>query len=463
MQITRKLVKIQKVEKKRIPLVKILFWLYFALLILEGALRKWVVPALSAPLLIVRDPISIWILWEAIRTHKWPKQYSVVTGVLAVFFLGLSVIQILLDICPWFSVVYGLRSYLLTFPVAFAMSNILSKKDIEKICKAIMIISIPMTAIYFLQYTSPAASWINLGAYEGAEQINYVGLHVRAAGTFSFVTGSISFQSLVAVAVIFALFNSGMVKPWLAYTSLIGVIISIPLVGARTLVFILIAEVFCVILSGFLGVSQLMRTIKLAVPVLAGMLVLNFIPVFNEASGSLATRFSNAEKTQGSTQEEVYRRLVGPYVDWFNNLNRAQPVGVGMGRGAAAITQLMVGRPSFETGEDELSRNIFEMGPACGAFFVVFRVCFASYLLILAVTCARRDRPLALLMAPTVLSEIVFGVLEQPSRQGFLIFGMAIMIAGMKSEFVRNNTDFSAHFKFSNHQRGTHLAAAHWK
>ncbi len=30
-------------------------WLYFFLLLFEGALRKWVLPSLSAPLLIVRD------------------------------------------------------------------------------------------------------------------------------------------------------------------------------------------------------------------------------------------------------------------------------------------------------------------------------------------------------------------------------------------------------------------------
>ena len=46
--------------------VVLLIWLYFWLLIFEGALRKWIFPSFSAPLLIVRDPIVILIYLVAI-------------------------------------------------------------------------------------------------------------------------------------------------------------------------------------------------------------------------------------------------------------------------------------------------------------------------------------------------------------------------------------------------------------
>ena len=41
------------------PFLKKLFWAYFLLLIFEGALRKWVFPPLSGPLLLIRDPIGL--------------------------------------------------------------------------------------------------------------------------------------------------------------------------------------------------------------------------------------------------------------------------------------------------------------------------------------------------------------------------------------------------------------------
>ena len=62
------------------PLLKKLFWLYFLLLIFEGALRKWILPQFSAPLLLVRDPVALWIIIEAYRTNKWPERWSIVIG-----------------------------------------------------------------------------------------------------------------------------------------------------------------------------------------------------------------------------------------------------------------------------------------------------------------------------------------------------------------------------------------------
>ena len=49
--------------EENFTLIKILIWAYFALLLTEGALRKWFLPGLSQGLLIIRDPIVIWIYY----------------------------------------------------------------------------------------------------------------------------------------------------------------------------------------------------------------------------------------------------------------------------------------------------------------------------------------------------------------------------------------------------------------
>ena len=46
-------------DEKTIQNIRRLIWLYFWLLLLEGALRKWVLPQLSNPLLIIRDPVVV--------------------------------------------------------------------------------------------------------------------------------------------------------------------------------------------------------------------------------------------------------------------------------------------------------------------------------------------------------------------------------------------------------------------
>ena len=56
-----------RLYRNKMPFLKKLFWAYFLLLIFEGALRKWILPQLSAPLLLVRDPIALLIIIEASR------------------------------------------------------------------------------------------------------------------------------------------------------------------------------------------------------------------------------------------------------------------------------------------------------------------------------------------------------------------------------------------------------------
>src|SRR5437762_470611 len=63
-----------------------LIYLYLFLLIIEGALRKWMVPQFSSPLLLVRDPVVLAIYFLAWRAHIFPRNR---------FILWLAIIGIL--------------------------------------------------------------------------------------------------------------------------------------------------------------------------------------------------------------------------------------------------------------------------------------------------------------------------------------------------------------------------------
>ena len=49
-----------------------LIWVYLILWIVEGALRKWFLPGLSNPLLVVRDPVVILIYLTAFAGNVFP-------------------------------------------------------------------------------------------------------------------------------------------------------------------------------------------------------------------------------------------------------------------------------------------------------------------------------------------------------------------------------------------------------
>jgi len=421
-------------SRSKMPLLKKLFWVYFLLLIFEGALRKWIVPGLSAPLLLVRDPIGLLIILESIHTNKWPQKWAAIAGFLTVGILLLCALQMIVVDNPWIAAIYGLRSYLLPFPVAFVMGEDLTAEDLRKFGLATIWILLPMTLLEVAQYMASPSSWLNKGAYEGGGQIYYVDFHTRASGTFSFVAGPTNYVPLAAAFILYGLMHERFSKKWLLWAATAAVILSIPMIGARTVVFELAAVIACTGIAAFLGASQLTKVFKIAAPVIALFCLVSLLPIFTRASISLGERFEGANKSEGgSAGRAIQNRAVIPVLyqleitDYTRN-----PIGIGMGRGAAAISKLMTGTVTFITGEGELGRVLTEFGPVLGLAFMLFRLTLALGLFAQALSAARKREPLALLLAPLTMTSIFFSVYEQPTEQGFMVISVAFTLAALK-------------------------------
>src|SRR6185503_15912113 len=75
-------------RSKKIRVVAWLIIVYAFLLMIEGALRKWVVPGLSNPLLVIRDPVLLLIYLMAIRAKVFPSN-GFMTSLTVIAFLSL--------------------------------------------------------------------------------------------------------------------------------------------------------------------------------------------------------------------------------------------------------------------------------------------------------------------------------------------------------------------------------------
>ena len=74
--------------------IKILIWSYIVLLILEGSLRKWWLPSLADPILIIRDPVALAIYALALGAGIFPLNgFVVFTGALAARLLIVSCLR----------------------------------------------------------------------------------------------------------------------------------------------------------------------------------------------------------------------------------------------------------------------------------------------------------------------------------------------------------------------------------
>src|SRR6476646_4894849 len=99
----------------QLKLIKQGIWLYFLLLIFEGALRRWFLPGLAMPLLIVRDPVAFLLIILAIRNGKLVMNRYVAAmttigfaGILTAMFMGHGNLGVAL---------YGARILILHFPL----------------------------------------------------------------------------------------------------------------------------------------------------------------------------------------------------------------------------------------------------------------------------------------------------------------------------------------------------------
>ena len=87
--------------------IKSLIWMYFLMLVFEGVLRKWVLPGLAEPLLLVRDPIVVMIYLLAFSRGLFPWRLAVmalaVMSMLSVVFATIAGGNVLVTF-------YGLRT-----------------------------------------------------------------------------------------------------------------------------------------------------------------------------------------------------------------------------------------------------------------------------------------------------------------------------------------------------------------
>ena len=94
--------------------IKKLIWTYFLLLLFEGALRKWFLPGLSQGLLIVRDPVVIWIYYLCYAKGLFPLNNKYLVKCFQWVLLAI-ILSFLINRAHPFTIAYGARTNLLHF------------------------------------------------------------------------------------------------------------------------------------------------------------------------------------------------------------------------------------------------------------------------------------------------------------------------------------------------------------
>jgi len=434
-------------EEKAKRHLRRLIWLYFWLLLAEGALRKWVFPELSNPLLVIRDPVALAIYFFAIRARVFPRNgwFSILVGigVLTTMAMLIQDWEYLPHLKLFAVAGYGIHANFFHLPLIFIMARVLDFRDVRKFGWWTLVILIPMTLLLVAQFRASPDAFVNRTAGGEGEMMMAALGKVRTAGPFSFVTGVVSYFALATAYLVWAVLRAQTFKNWLLALAGGALVIGIVVSGSRSVVgacAVVVASLSLVVILRPDVVNRFGR-ILIAVAVLG--LIVSQTGIFRQGFKVLSTRFSEvAEATDQSVATDVISRFFSGFEEGFRSFSRAPLFGYGIGIGTNAGAKFLTGHNVFLLSEGEWSRIFFESGPVLGLAYVIWRCALAGWLGWLSVKAVRRGNLLPLLLFSSTVLPLISGQFGQPTILGFTVFVTGLAFAAAKPEISElDNSD----------------------
>jgi len=410
--------------------IKKLIWTYFLVLLFEGALRKWFLPSLSQGLLIIRDPIVIWIYYLSYAKGIFPLNNKYLNKCLQWVVISI-VISFLLTQAHIFTIIYGARTNLLHFPLIFIMAKVLAWQDVIKFGKAFLLLALPMTWVVAEQFQGDAEDIMNVAAGGTGSQLETSGGKVRASGTFTFVSGIVFYYCFTVSFIIYGFLVKGTFPKWMLYLGTTASLLAMVTAGSRAVIAECLQVLACV---GFLAYFKPIEFGKIAGSIFGfstlGLLLYTQVDLFQEGLDFLTLRFEEAANVEGTPIEAYFNRylamIIAPYsYSWTENF--------GYGLGSATRAGSALGG-KFGFAENSWARAILEGGVFWGSLFILLRIWMTKDLLISSIRAVKRGSYLAIFLFGAAGPVLLFGLLGQPTNLGFAAFGSGLCLAAAVSQ-----------------------------
>lgn len=411
--------------------LKAALWLYLLLLVFEGALRKWTFPALSTPLLVIRDPLAIWIFLKA-RQKRYLK------------FSGLSFLVVVAGFISFLTAItighgnlmvaiFGARIFIIQFPLMFAIGNILDWEDVIKMGRLLLWISLPMTILIGLQFFSPQSAWVNRGVGGDTSGGGFSGAlgYFRPPGTFSFTTGVVQFYGLVAAFVFYFWLHPNKVNKILLMASTACLLVAIPLSISRSLFFEVLISLLFSIIAAWRRPKYIASMVAGGVIVLVIYLLVQNQSFFATSTAAFTDRFTNANEAEGGINNVFLDRFLGGMITALQQAPYLPFFGYGIGMGTNVGSNLLTGASSFLISEQEWGRIIGEQGLLLGFIVIFARIGAVVIILKRAIRHLKKVDALAWMLVSFCFILILQGQWGQPTTLGFAIFGGGLALAAM--------------------------------
>jgi hypothetical protein len=410
-----------------------LFITVMMLIILEGAMRKWVATASSLPLVLLRDLVALFLVFHAWRFGYLRRHQAIVLpmAIWSLAVLGWGLLQLTAGESSPVLLLIGLRFWLLYTWFAVAAAASMTESDFRIAVLFAVWTLVLMAPLAVLQHFSPVGAKINAQTEGGDEEGVFVAVTgvVRTTGTFTFTAGFTYFMGMMA-PLVFGMLSAAKRTPrqylfsiavFMAFA--VGTMVS----GSRTAV-VNAGAMFGLYLLGRLMFSKLRDKPAAAVAaVIAVLLVGVFAFFFREAIDVTQTRFA-----QASESEDFLSRVITNFVGESDSFGQIDWLGRGIGMGSNLATYVQFGSSNFfPIAESEGSRILLE-GGLLGVAYIILKVAVIGIGLLRSLWISKlRNSPFpSLLWTSVLVAGFTWSSLGQLTANGMLgvVFAFALLI-----------------------------------
>ena len=412
--------------------IRRLIWLYFWLLIFEGALRKWVVPGLATPLLIVRDPVVIAIYAMALQYRLFPSN-GFCTAMLVLAGVNFAASFITNADYPVVTL-YGLRANYLHLPLIFVIPAVFKRADVRRIGFYMLLLAVPMALLVILQFTSSPEARINSGVGVNSLQLDCGHGKIRPAGTFSFSNGLLCYVSMLGSYLFYSFFRAGVYPSWLILAAVPSLLMMVATSGSRSVLSsITILVIAAVLISIYRPKLLLKGSLKMLTIICVIYLGISSWAIFKEGVDVLSDRIEGG----GGVKEGLVDRYIGTLLP-LESIYSAPLLGYGIGMGTNAAAGLVTGSQTFMLAESEWDRIILESGALLGLGYILLRTAMTLHVGKRILSPLDQGEALPALLFAANCFQLLNGQFAQPTALGFGVFGAGLCLAAARPELETN-------------------------
>jgi hypothetical protein len=380
-----------------------LILLVFMLTIFEGAARKWLfsgTPPLRYAAYFSKDIVFV---LAAFATYRPSKLTITALAVLLPLSAALLLFPTMANLSSTSAVgaVLSFRAYIIMPLCAFIVAGSLgSYRTLDRVALIVGLCTIGIAILGVRQYSLPQSHFLN--RYDtGEEQVHIIahGAHVRATGTFSFISGMNLMTGVGAWAGMYLFLTETHTTRRLFA---LAVLVSAICCGLAAMSHGAVVLWFLTVLGGVALFRRLKESIYLIVPLLVAFMLFHHDPSETSARGTIE------EGIQARTKTGMYSQRAEFVWDNFQKGILNHPLGEGLGVGQPGGWFASTGHAKHRIVgyESELGRICYEVGVLGFCGVMLWRI-FALGVIWKAFRSARSDRTRALIACSLPLLGVV--------------------------------------------------------